>query len=403
MHKVNRMIENVNKMNTIKSTQLNGIRVKEFVIENPDILSQDSYCKNLFFVFLTVLIQSDNTPSEMQLLYLNRLVNGCKCENTVEDYFKRSLSLKDSEINDFFSIMKDNQLKYNFVLEGLILLGLESPKQTNITLFAEMLELLRIGKEDLKCLSLISKSILEQNGQYYETAKQIMTDNIRKMDVRSHLKPYYVGEIIYNTVNKLFTAPTQQLSNNILINDLSNINKVTYQNLVIDLSRSVNFKNCDTVVFQNCRIKSSDYANFQFSATQNVSFIECEINDFAKRIAEFKGCGTITMKKCLFRNCGLTGNSNSRGGMFSVSDGTFIFENNNVEQCYIKEPLLSSPADGVLLEVNTSTHCEIKNNRFYNCSASKFGQGRIVTGAVYCYLFHEEGNIIEQCGGCVMR
>ena len=53
------------------------MKTEMYAISNPVTAALDEYIKSLYIKMLCTVVQYENDPSEMQLLYLRRLHKGC--------------------------------------------------------------------------------------------------------------------------------------------------------------------------------------------------------------------------------------------------------------------------------------------------------------------------------------
>lgn len=80
------------KISGIRSS-MNEMKAELYAIKNPDLVILDEYNKDLYLKLLATVVQYDNNPSDMQILYLKRIVKGIETEKSIEDYMKKALEL----------------------------------------------------------------------------------------------------------------------------------------------------------------------------------------------------------------------------------------------------------------------------------------------------------------------
>ena len=55
-------------------TLMKDMKAEMYAITNPDLVELDEYTKNLYLKLLCTVVQYENEPSEMQVLYLKRII-----------------------------------------------------------------------------------------------------------------------------------------------------------------------------------------------------------------------------------------------------------------------------------------------------------------------------------------
>lgn len=117
MSKSNKNIEEIRKM-------LKDLKSKKYEIVNPDLVELDEYIKSLYIKVLCTVVQYENDPTDMQILFLKRIINGIGVEDSVEEYMRKALEISEQDIQEFLSIVGDSKIKYYFATDGLILLSI---------------------------------------------------------------------------------------------------------------------------------------------------------------------------------------------------------------------------------------------------------------------------------------
>ena len=375
------MSEYDRKIDGIRSELLKEYKAEKYAVINPKLIEKDNYFKTLYLKMLCTVVQYDNTPSEMQILYLSRLLKGTDLKISIEECMRRAFDIGDLEFKEFISLMDNSPLKYYFALESLILIGIEGTKHKNIELVADLLEIFGIGKDDLNCLLLICKSVLEQNSKHYDEAKRTMSRIVHVINIEQYLYTNCVSKQLVGDIGKVYTS--QGNKKDFQMGKSYSDEVITFQNMTIRLTQSVIFRKSKTVEFNNCNIISNINSRFKFYEVEKIIFNNCDISNFHDRIAEIKMCGNVVITNCIITNCGWTGGALEKGALFNMSGNEntsyFIFEKNQTERCYIKSNAYrSNPgATGVLISAdkeiikykitdNLFVDCECRNNVSYH-------------------------------------
>lgn len=151
---------------------MKDMKANLYAIENPDLVVLDEFNKNLYIKLLCTVVEYENNPSDMQVLYLKRIIKGIGLQEPVENYMRKALEVSDDDIKEFIDFAKKGCIKFYFALESILLAALGDSNQPNMEYVAEIIELCGATKNDLEYLSLVAKSILQQDSSYYDESKK---------------------------------------------------------------------------------------------------------------------------------------------------------------------------------------------------------------------------------------
>lgn len=116
--------KNLNKNIAGIRNAMKEMKAEMYAIRNPELAELDEYRKTLYLKVLCTVLQYENTPSDMQILYLKRLLKGLGADEPVEEYMRKALDISDVDIREFVGYMKDSRIKYYFALEGILLISM---------------------------------------------------------------------------------------------------------------------------------------------------------------------------------------------------------------------------------------------------------------------------------------
>ncbi len=281
---------------------MKDMKTEMYAIENPDMRALDEYIKNLYLEVLCTIVQYENEPAEMQVLYLKRIVKGMGVEEPLEEYMRKALDISEVDIQEFISFMKENTARYYFTLESMLLVAMGNPKQQNYEYLAELLEICEITKQDLEYLSLVVKSVLQQESSFYNDAKSIITEDGNTVSFVPYINNFYVGAIVDTEYEKHYSAPCKSISNNVELPNEYSVKKVSFSNLIININEEWNFESCEDILFDNCEIYGNT-ASIVFDACKNVVFKNCKISGFSAYTIVEKKVGLLSFYKCEFKSC----------------------------------------------------------------------------------------------------
>lgn len=372
---------------------MDKMRIEKYAINNLQLAVLDEYTKMLYLKVLCTVIQYKNNPSEMQILYLERIIKGMDVDQTLEELMRKGLELSEIDIEEFVSIMSKNEIRYYFVLEAILLFQMGNTEQDDYEYIAELIDICNITKSEAKCITYIAKSVLEQDADYFENAKEFMPENMEYMSWMPYIENYYTGAIKDTKNEKYYIAPDISLKNEINLPANFNEKKVSFRNLVINVKQEMNFRGCEKINFQNCEFIGKKYA-LKMESVGSVVFNSCKFTGFQNRVGTISGSNEIIIQNCKFNQCGyLCEVGDKTGGVFSIDVDNYlhrnnpfkinivILEKNQLHNCYIKvkrrvhnygvtgvfvgSPYGSAEIKKMIIKDNIFSGCECINNGNY--------------------------------------
>lgn len=278
------------------------MKTEMYAISNPVTAALDEYIKSLYIRMLCTVVQYENDPSEMQLLYLRRLHKGIQIDNSIEDFMRMALDISEVDVQEFIDIMRGDHARYYFALEGILLVSMGKGEQANYEYLGELIELICISKRELEYLSTVARSILEQDSEYYDKAKSIAPESVEGFEVVPYIVNFYAGAIVDTRIEKHFYAPNRDWNYRFAFPYLFHEKKVTFSNLAFEMSNALEFDGCEMIEFQNCVIKGNNYSVY-FRGCGDVKFINCRFYDFSSYTIVDDTVERLSLLKCEFENC----------------------------------------------------------------------------------------------------
>lgn len=147
-------------------------KAKNYPIYNQYLNQETDYIKNAYFKMLAVILQQAEISNEQRNLF-GRMIAGMATDYTEEDYLRQALEIEIKEYVDFSEQCKEMDLKYRFLLDALLLTALDNKDQDQLSLVANFMEALKLQKNEVKYLSMLARSILEQSSLLYIQAENI--------------------------------------------------------------------------------------------------------------------------------------------------------------------------------------------------------------------------------------
>lgn len=387
-----------NKISGIR-TMMKDMKAELYAIVNQDLVSLDEYTKKLYLKVLCTVVQYENNPSEMQVLYLKRILKGIGVEEPLEEYMRKALEIADIDIQEFISFMKENTARYYFTFESMLLVAMGNQIQHNYEYLAELIELCGITKKDLDYLSLVAKSVLQQESSYYEEAKAIMPEKCNNLNFKPYISNYYVGAVVDNAFEKFYIAPEVDMSEGLSVKNRFDEKKVTFDNISFNIVDPMLFEGCETVTFKNCKFHGAK-SRITFQSVGYVIFEHCDFSEFENKVAEVFDANTFIVRNCTFNNCrDIVADMDKPGGVLVLRDNNkkmeeLILEGNTIHNCYIHTSPFAFQASAVFLECPAVVgKMIVKDNSFSGCLCTGTGYAKAMIGKFATKKLIEKNNV----------
>lgn len=377
-------------------------KAERYPFENTALSEKDEYIKSLYFRMLCTVIRYTGEASEMQVLYVKRLIAGCNGESEFQDYMKMALDLDISDVEEFISVFREDALRYYFCIDGAILLSASETEEKKYELLAELIETLGITHGELKYLAAVAQSVVLQSSEKFDEAKTFAPDTLCPLSMYHYVQGFYAGAIV-DTPNEIHIFSCDRSEVDLSAYGVLKNKKVIIENISCSFKGDVILEGCAEVIIRNCKFMGSQY-HFEFNTIGNVIIENCDIRDFSNRFALFDNTNNFTVLNNRFFNCGCTGDGDIYGGVLwnnSNCSKNIILENNELLNCYVARTdyRYNYYATGIFLNIeggienikvlrNHFSGCECRNNgnmmeAYINGSAeSKVEEGNVCTGAV---------------------
>lgn len=313
--------------------------IKTHLIKNYDERIQKMYLSSLIYLF------QDNTNENLfwkRRLLIYRILASVDNKLEIDEYVAQSMKI-DSRYLDEFIEDTDRKVKNSFVVDMLLLLSLdnENSKRSDFETVTDVIQYFQISKEELRHLSDIAKSILQQ--EFDSFIELIKKDD----DINYTL---FLGYFDKNKFSSVVTdiKELDSATGNVLVANATVQNQEEY----IDLSSSV----ADTICFTKCTFS---YIRGIISTAQI----------------------PITFDKCLFAGNYINTVSRWFSGERYEEEYTFISGGN---YRFINTKFINCKVSKHLLNVTNSVirDCEIKNCEGLNLPCE--------------YLFHLTDTVVER-------
>lgn len=296
-------------------------KAERYPFENKFLCEKDEYVKSLYFRMLCTLVRYTGEPSEMQVLYIRRLIAGSHAENEFEDYMKMALGLDKGDIDEFVSLFTEDKLRYYFCIDGLILLSVVRSESKKYEFLAELVELLGINREELTYIVSMAKAIITQDSELFDDTKAIAPQTTKQLSVYHYVQPFYSGAIV-DTSEKLHIYSCGKAEADLSKYSPIKAKKVIVENVCILLQEDVCFEDCEEIVFLNTDVQVND-CRLKFKNVVSIMFENALFENGRKYPIMFQYCGNVQMYSCRFRNFISRTIQEKNVECFSVSKSSF--------------------------------------------------------------------------------
>lgn len=278
-----------------------------YPIENHPLAGyEDVYVSDLYLRMLCVIVQfSDHTQEEQQLL-LERLMKGIDSNIVMSEYMRSALDADDAFVEEFISQLRNQSLKYPFVLDSLVLAHASEATAPNALEFiAELSDLLRLTSEQVRYIAALAESILEQDEAKYRTA-----DDLRPEGFDFRLFFHFTRS--YAQIEDLFICFDTRTAFHFEEWFGSGDNKKTYlfnhrkihlENLIINTGDyPLLFQNSEWVHLRNCEFIGST-ESLMFQSCAEVKIEHCLFGNFSGRTIIVEDVEKLTITSSKFYKC----------------------------------------------------------------------------------------------------
>lgn len=348
---------------------------EKYTIHNGRLQEKEEYLKSLYVQMLSTVVQYENDVTEMQLLFLKRIVKGLCCELQTEDYMRKALDISMVEVKEFADAYQSEEGRYYFALNGMILSALGGRDDSNYEYLAELIQMLGIHTTELRYLSKVAESVLMQSSEIFDEAKKMMTEELGFLDVTDYIRNFYAGAVVDSKSAVVYSAPEKQVVHSLEKEKMEfHQRKVVFANIEINVAGEWKFHGCEEVRFENCTING----NGGYLYLQGVGSFQMEgskVRGFRKAFAHLESVGKVLVVSNEFNECG----RKEEGGQKIVGGGVFcykgegesvIFDGNYVQNVYIENTGWAGTASGAFFGLKSSERnmclkkIEVKNNIF---------------------------------------
>lgn len=306
----------------------------------------DVNIKRIYIQLLKVVLKDSNAKSEAQCHFLERLTKGIGLENESELVLEieEDKNFVEALGEMFFKYFKGSKLRYNFILDALLILMQASQQQKE---FMHLIcEALGLRQGEVNFLIQLAECILEEDSISYMQLVERVPKDIQMQNFMGYVKPFLVGRLIddedlvvyYGNAGKqLYEKPS---FNEVFKSEEMSLERWVFKQAVIifdsweiDLShKKWQFRNNQKVIFKNCEI-IGDNAPISFDGVSEIIIEDCCFTYFNNRVFLINDCLNLAIQGSLFKECVYLYDvyQNSNGCIYFAADKGTTLGNENRE------------------------------------------------------------------------
>lgn len=366
-------------------------KADNYPIKNHPLSYLDEDSRKLYLEMLCMIASYSENPTEMQFMFLQRILAGVGTGENIEDYMVRALNINIENFDQFVKTFRNSNLKYSFCVDAIILAGVSVPcEQCQLKLEAELFELLDINESELLYLCGVANAILEQSSEQFIELYPIKPEDISIELFKCYLSSFFVGLLTDSPDEKHYYAYKLSEINLQMQHFVNKEKKFLFENLIIRLENNWYFDRNDSIVFKNCVIVGENFS-FYFDSVSRVEFQNCTIQSFKNRIAYLTSVKTLMLNKSRFHNCGCK----KPVEWYAVCGGMFVLNGENMKfieicdcqlfNCYVEQEGANYGPYGVLMDGSGKEveKIHIMRNKFINCQCINGDKAREDMGLIY--------------------
>lgn len=346
-------------------------KAESYPITEHPLEQADEYLKGIYITMLCTIMCNDSEPREEQRLFIERLMKGIGISGNINDYIKKALEINDKFAEEFLRQFKDNKLKYNFVVDALVLLlNIGSPEKKDVEFISEICDMFALSKEDIQFYSNMAIGIVEQDSEKFIYASN---ENL-KVDVVERFKYYYKeffdGALIYNENLYCYTCEKVEMvfeDFDIDCNVVKFTNKtVIFENYTINMNDvRLEFEDCDEIKFINCTFTGQ---KITFKNCKTIKILNCIFNNFKDITMYLTECNELIASESKFYNCENYHDGSVYGGIIqSYNLKKLYIDKCKFEHCKVRANYYSNVYGLIFYDEKVINFAQINNNVINSC------------------------------------
>lgn len=348
---------------------------EQAILANPlpdhPMKAADDYTRELYMVMLCAAAQYGGVMTENKSAFLKRLLASLRMPEVLNHYARLASQLEEKVLEEFLRLFsgEDRQV---FALDLLILLGCDGhPDEPALLMTSELLEAMRLSGEEVDCLALMARSVLEQDDSQYKTCTARAPKTVDLQRLLHYGKEFASGllmetaQYLYagGAADKEFVPPVAEGDTWLVTSD-----QVLFEGIQVDLtSRALRLEHNRRVVFRNCDLVGGQYP----ITAENLGELRlenCRVRAFSQRFLNVGVCAGLQVVGCEFDHCYSEEAYDAKGGVFYLAGGGDLsIRDCRFKNCTVESTKGSYSCGAVLFAKQPLAQAEAANNVFNSC------------------------------------
>lgn len=347
-------------------------------IEGHPVAKAEEYIQDFYFTILCVAAQNEGELDESQALFIQRLLSGVENSKGIGEYIKKAYEMNEKYIEEFVILFKDNDLKYNLIVDCLLIANVIEGDVKDIAWLAEMSDTLGITKEEMDAMAKVTIGILIENTELYLKGSKALLDKYDYTMFWCYGKTFVVGCIQEDREITYYYALEKKPFSFAEGHRTFQSKQVIFENLIIDLKEiELIFQSIEKVRFENCEFMGGSKF-LKINACKKVEIEGCLFEGFTDSVI-YGEADSVDIKNSKFYNCRV-----DYGGVMHWTrlSEELLIENSEFKDCSSSVCYFSNgPSDSF------KGKSKVKNCKFYNCKV----------GGSYAAFYNCPQSMFENC------
>ena len=353
---------------------LENSKAKRYPINNKILWESTDFIRNGYLKMLAVIMQQADEITEAQMCIFKRIVTGSGTEENYNQYLRMALDIEIEDFLKFTDELKRIALKYRFILDAVILVGVEKKNDEQIALVAEFCEVLGIERNNVWYITAMARAILEMNLSKYVDAYEIKTDTVPDYIFNDYMYLISKSCICCNDHLTIFQPTCDKDVTVEVLEKIKTLNtpRVKLINVTVDLSEyPLLFSDREEVIIESCHFTKGLKYSVSFKNCKNVRFSNTTFDYFKYRAINVENVRNLTIQGSYFYDCRFhyeecSGDWKLFGGVI-YSDKPFEIGEVNIQDSVFKTCGGVNKVCFYRTACISNIKCNVNNCTFNNC------------------------------------
>ncbi|MCD8110672.1 MAG: right-handed parallel beta-helix repeat-containing protein [Clostridiales bacterium] len=350
-------------------------KVKLYPIKNIVLSDETDYIRSGYMRMLAVILRQSRNITDAQLTTFKRMLAGTKTENRDSDYLRMASETEIEDFHDFINEMKTKTIRYRFVGDALVLAGLGENRQETLGLAVAFAEELEIGKDELRYLGIMAKSVLCMDPDDLIRAELLKPDSVPEDTFAGYMNLLAENCLVGNDELIIFQPAS---SEDVTLERLNLVSgapakNIRIKNAAINLQElALSFAGKTEIILENCTFVGGDKHSLSFVDCENVEIKNCRFSGFRVRTIISQKVQILNIRDSVFDHCEYV-HSDTRedwlplGGVLYFTDGIDDKCAVNISGCEFDSCGGRNSENYYRSTIIANAVCQLDHTTFRNC------------------------------------